>query len=184
MSLKGKKEASPQVNEKIGAGRVQLITHEGENIGVTPTDRALRMARDVGLDLVVIAEQGKEGVPIAKIMDFGKNLYEKKKQQTEAKKHQKMIQVKEIKLRPKIGEHDYLTKLKQMFQFLEEGKRVKVTLFFRGREIATKQSRGMELFGRIQKAFEEQDLVKNLIQEEDANAGPVWSRVYYLKNIK
>src|SRR5580692_513377 len=106
--LKGKKETnSAPVNEKIRAERVQLITQDGENVGVVPTSQALRMAQLASLDLVVIADQGKEGVPIAKIMDFGKAAYEKKKQQAEAKKHQKVIQVKEVKLRPKIGEHDY-----------------------------------------------------------------------------
>ncbi len=184
MTVKGKKEALPLINEKIRAEQVQLITHGGENVGVVPTPKALRMAQDVGFDLVVIADQGKEGFPIAKIMDFGKAIYEKKKQQTEAKKHQKVIQVKEVKLRPKIGEHDYQTKMKQVLQFLNEGKRVKITLFFKGREGATKHTRGAEFFAKIQKTFEEQDILKNLIQEEDTNAGQVWSRVYYLKNFK
>ena len=71
------------------------------------------MAEEAGLDLVIIAETGKDGVPVVKIMDFGKALYEKKKKQTEAKKHQKVIQVKEVKMSPKIGEHDYQTKIKQ-----------------------------------------------------------------------
>jgi translation initiation factor IF-3 len=185
VTLKGKKEAGPLINDKIRAEQVQLITHEGENIGIVPTPKALRMAQDVGLDLIIIADQGKEGVPVAKIIDFGKASYEKKKQQTEAKKHQKVIQVKEVKLRTKIGEHDYQTKMKQVMQFLEEGKRVKITLFFlKGRESATKHIRGSELFNKIQKTFEEQDVLKNLVQEDDANAGQVWSRIYYLKHVK
>jgi translation initiation factor IF-3 len=184
VTLKGKKEALPLINDKIRVERLQVITHDGSNVGVVPTYQALRMAQDASLDLVLIAEQGKDGVPVAKIMDFGKALYEKKKQQTEAKKHQKVIQIKEVKLRPKIGEHDYQTKMKQVLEFLNEGKRVKITLFFKGREGATKHTRGAEFFDKIQKTFEESDVLKNLIQEEDVNAGQIWSRVYYLKNSK
>ncbi|HZW61890.1 MAG TPA: translation initiation factor IF-3 [Candidatus Babeliales bacterium] len=182
--IKGKKEALPLINDKIRSERVQLITHEGENVGVVPTLKALRMAQEVNLDLVLIAEQGKEGVPVAKIMDFGKVLYEKKKQQAEAKKHQKVIQVKEIKIRPKIGEHDYLTKMNQAIDFLKAGKRVKITLFFKGRENATKDKRGHEIFDKVNHTFEEQGLLKNLVQEEDTNMGQLWSRVYYLKSSK
>lgn len=179
--MKGKKEAFPLINDKIRAEQVQLITHEGENIGVIPISRALQLSREAGLDLAIISDQGKEGVPIAKIMDFGKAIYEKKKQQAEAKKHQKVIQVKEIKIRPKIGEHDYLVKLKQMMQFLTEGKRVKVSIFFRGREAAIKEKRGKELFDKVNETLEAGGFVKNLIVEEDANVGQLWSRVYYLK---
>ena len=85
----------------------------------------------------MIVESGKEGVPVVKIMDFGKALYEKKKKQHEAKKHQKLIQVKEVKISPKIGEHDFQTKMRQAMDFLNEGKRLKITLFFKGRENAT-----------------------------------------------
>lgn len=182
--MKAKKEALPLINDKIRFERLQLITNDGENVGVIPTIKALRMAQDVNLDLVLIADQGKEGVPVAKIMDFGKVLYEKKKQQGEAKKHQKVIQVKEVKLRPKIGEHDYMTKMKQAIQFLEDGKRVKITIFFKGRENSTKDKRGAEIFEKIHKTLEEHDLIKNLVQEEDTNAGQLWSRVYYLKQGK
>lgn len=182
--MKGKKEALPLINDKIRAERLQLITHEGENIGVVPTLKALRMAQEVNLDLVLISDQGKDGVPVAKIMDFGKVLYEKKKQQAEAKKHQKVIQVKEVKLRPKIGEHDYQTKMNQALDFLKEGKRVKISIFFKGRENATKDKRGAEIFEKINKTFEEADLLKNLVQEEDGSMGQVWSRVYYLKSSK
>ena len=82
--------------------------------------------------MVLIAEEGREGVPVAKVMDFGKALYEKKKKQHEAKKHQKVIQIKEIKIAPKIGEHDFQTKMRQAMEFLKEGKRVKITCSSRG----------------------------------------------------
>ena len=142
------------------------------------------MAEDAGLDLVMLSESGKDGVPVVKIMDFGKALYEKKKKQTEAKKHQKVIQVKEIKIRPKIGEHDYQTKIKQAIQFLKEGKRLKITLFFKGRENVAKDERGYELFDKINKSFDEHGLAKNLVQEKDTKLGQYWSRIYYLKTGK
>lgn len=161
-----------------------MITHEGENIGIVSKSKALRMAQDVSLDLVLISDEGKEGTPVAKIMDFGKILYEKKKKQTESKKHQKVIQIKEIKIRPLIGEHDYQTKMKQAVEFLQEGKRVKVTLFFKGRENITKEKRGAEIFEKVAKTFEDEGLLSNLVQEQDAKAGQYWTRIYYLKNIK
>ena len=110
-----------------------------------------------------------------------RDVHEKKKKTLEAKKHQKVIQIKEIKMSPKIGEHDYQTKIKQAVQFLTSGKRVKVTLSFRGREIATKDARGAELFTKIEKSFEEYDLAHNLMQEQDSKLGKMWSRIYYLK---
>lgn len=179
--LKEKREGAPLINQQIRAESVQLITQDGENIGTVSRNQALRQAEEVGLDLVLIAQSGKEGIPVVKIMDFGKVLYEKKKKTLEAKKHQKVIQIKEIKMNPKIGEHDYQTKIKQAVQFLTSGKRVKITLSFKGREIATKESRGSELFAKIQKSFEDNNLVHNLVQEQDAKIGKMWSRIYYLK---
>lgn len=176
--------SSPLINDKIRAPQVQLITHGGENIGIVSRLDALRRAEAAGLDLVMISEEGREGVPVVKIMDFGKVLYEKKKKQTESKKHQKVIQIKEIKLSPKIGEHDYQTKIKQALQFLHEGKRVKVTLFFKGREIVTKEERGTEMFDKVTKSLEAACPKDELIQEKDAKLGQLWSRVYYLKQGK
>ncbi len=179
--LKDKKENAPLINQQIRAENVQLITQDGENIGTISRNQALRQAEEAGLDLVLIAQSGKDGIPVVKIMDFGKVLYEKKKKTLEAKKHQKVIQIKEIKMSPKIGEHDYQTKIKQAVQFLTTGKRVKITLSFRGREIATKDARGTELFTKIEKSFEEHDLAQNLVQEQDSKMGKMWSRIYYLK---
>ncbi len=176
-----KKINMPLVNEKIGAPKLQLIMNDGANIGVVTKGEALRHAEEASLDLVVIAEQGGEGVPVAKIMDLGKALYERKKKATEAKKHQKVIQIKEIKIRPKIGAHDFETKLNRAMQFLKDGKRVKMTLWFRGRENAMKEQHGATLFGRIEKTFEENDLTKSLVRERDTKMGQTWSRIYYLK---
>jgi translation initiation factor IF-3 len=179
--LKERRESAPLINQQIRAESVQLITQDGENIGTISRNQALRQAEEAGLDLVLIAQTGKEGIPVVKIMDFGKVLYEKKKKTIEAKKHQKVIQVKEIKMNPKIGEHDYQTKIKQAVQFLTSGKRVKITLSFKGREMATKEVRGSELFTKIQKSFEENDWATNLVQEQDSKMGKMWSRIYYLK---
>lgn len=172
---------TPLMNERIRAPMVQLIGPTGENVGIVSKNEALRMAVDANLDLVMIAERGKEGVPVTKIMDFGKSLYEKKKKQAEAKKHQKVIQVKEVKMSPKIGEHDYQTKIKQAVDFLKSGKRVKVTLFFRGRENATRNERGPELFAKIEQSFGEHGLTTNLTREGESTMGSTWSRIYYVK---
>ena len=178
------KETAYIANDKIKATRVQLITHTGQNIGVVTREQAQQMAFEAQLDLVLITEQGPDGIPIAKIMNLGKSLYERKKKQKDAKKNQKIIQIKEIKLRPKIGEHDYLTKLKQMIQFLKEGKRVKITLSFRGRENASKEERGGELFQKIFHSLSKEGFADNLVQEKDDISPKLWSRMYYLKNIK
>ncbi len=179
-----KKEALPLVNERILASQVQLITHTGENIGVIARTEALRMASDVDLDLVMIADQGNNGVPVVKIMDFGKTLYERKKKQAESKKHQKVIQVKEIKVRPKIGDHDFKTKMNRAIEFLRDGKRVKVSLWFRGRENVLKEKHGRELFGRIEKMLDESDFAKNLVKEKEVKMGQAWSRFYFVKSGK
>ena len=179
--LKERRESTQLINQQIRAENVQLIDQSGENIGIITRNQALLQAEQAGLDLVLIAPVGKEGIPVVKIMDFGKVLYEKKKKTVEAKKHQKVIQIKEIKMNPKIGEHDYQTKIKQAIQFLTSGKRIKITLSFKGREIATKETRGSELFAKIQKSFEEHNLAENLVQEQDAKLGKMWSRIYYIK---
>ncbi len=181
--LKDKRVQQPLINEKIRAPKMQLIDHEGNNVGIVSRNQALSMAQDVGLDLVILTERGKDEVPIAKIMDFGKALYEKKKKKAEAKKHQKVIQVKEIKFRPKIGEHDYQTKMKQAIQFLKAGKRVKFTLFFRGRENILKEQKGTELFEKIDNTLNDHGFTDNLAHDKDAKMGKLWSRVYYLKKI-
>ena len=169
------------INENIRGPRLQLIDDKGENRGVIDRQEALSLAAEAELDLVLISEVGAEGVPVVKIMDFGKALYNKKKKLAEAKKRQKIIQIKEVKFRPKIGQHDYDTKMNRGIYFLKNGKHLKVTLMFRGREIATKRERGLELFNRINKTFEEAGLLKKLVQEKDSRAGQFWSRIYYLK---
>ena len=138
----------PLINEQIRAPKVQLINHLGENVGLVNRNEALRLAEEVELDLVLLSQTGKDNVPVVKIMDCGKALYEKKKKQTEAKKKQKVIQIKEIKLRPGIGAHDLEIKLRAVQKFLDEGDKVKITLRYRGREMAH-QEIGMALLTRV-----------------------------------
>lgn len=182
MSTKFEKNIQP-INENIRFPKVQLITHEGQNVGVVPIEKALYMAYGAGLDLVLIAEKGNDGYPLTKIMDFGKALYEKKKKQTETKKNQKIIQVKEIKIRPKIDPHDLEIKLNQGTQFLKDGKHLKITISFRGRENIVKEERGTQLFEKVDTFFKEHGLT-NMMQEKDAKLGQLWSRIYYVKSGK
>lgn len=163
---------------------VQLITQQGENRGIVPRGDALRLAVEDGLDLVMIAEQGDMNVPVVRIMDLGKTLYERKKKQAESRKHQKVIQVKEIKIRPKIGDHDFKTKMNQAIQFLHDGKKLKLSLWFRGRENVLKDQHGALLFDRIEKVFDEQGISKDLVKEKEVKMGPAWSRFYFLKGHK
>ena len=176
------KKNNPPINEYIVFPRVQLITNDGRNLGIVTRKDALQLATLEGLDLVLLSETGSEGVPVTKIMDYGKVVYAKKKKTSEAKKHQKVIQVKEVKLRPKIAEHDFETKMKQAVTFLQEGKHVKITTAFRGREITTKEERGSQLFAKIDEFFNAN--IQHVEHDKDAKMGQLWSRIYYLKSLK
>jgi len=124
----------PRINERIRIREVRLIDHTGKQVGVVPTDRAMQMAREAGLDLVEVSAESRP--PVAKIMDFGKWKYERKKQQQESRKKSHAVQVKEVRLRPKTDKHDFDVKLGRARQFLEEGDKVQVNMMFRGRELA------------------------------------------------
>ena len=126
--------------------RVRLVDERGQMVGVVPRNEALAMAANVGLDLVEIAPNADP--PVCKILDFGKFKYEEQKKKNEARKKQKIIEIKEIKLRPTIDDNDYNVKMRAMTRFLEEGDKVKVTLRFRGRELAH-QELGMNLLVRV-----------------------------------
>jgi len=166
------------VNEQIKSDKIHVITHTGQNLGVISRREALAQAEQVSLDLVQVGE--KDSTPIAKIMDFGKFLYIKKKQLGDSKKHQKAMQLKEIKLRPNIGEQDYKTKLKRAEQFFTEGKRVKFTLQFKGREISLINVIAPKLFARITADLEEKK-VGTLVEEKDQKGGSYWSKTYFVK---
>lgn len=127
-------EGGLNINEQIRARQVRLIGEEGEQIGVVAIAEALRMAEEAGLDLVEISPNAEP--PVCKILDYGKYKYEQQKKAAEARKKQKVIEVKELKFRPNIDEHDYQVKVKAARRFLEAGDKVKITLRFRGREMA------------------------------------------------
>jgi len=123
----------PRINHRIRVPQVRVVSNEGEMLGVLETSDALRRAREAGLDLVEV--NPKAFPPVCKIMDFGKFKYEEKKRQGEARKRQALIELKEIKIRPKTDDHDIDFKLRHIERFLEEGNKVKITCRFRGREI-------------------------------------------------
>ncbi|MGR7995059.1 MULTISPECIES: translation initiation factor IF-3 [unclassified Xanthobacter] len=124
----------PRVNEEIRIREVQLIDQDGQNRGVLAIRDALALAQEAGLDLVEIAPNSAP--PVCKILDYGRFKYQNQKKASEARKKQKVVEVKEIKLRPGIDDHDYDVKMRAMQRFFEEGDKVKVTLRFRGREMA------------------------------------------------
>lgn len=124
----------PRVNERIRVPRVYVVDDAGEKLGEMDTIEAMAMARERGMDLVEVAPTARP--PVCKIADFGKLKYEKKKRETEARKNQVIVEIKEIKLRPKTDDHDFDVKLRAVERFLADGDKVKVTVRFRGREIA------------------------------------------------
>ena len=124
----------PRVNERIRIREVRLIDQTGRQVGVVATERAMAMAREAGLDLVEVAPDSRP--PVAKIMDYGKYKYERKKQQQESRKKAHAVQVKEVRLRPKTDRHDFDVKLGRARKFLLDGDMVQVNMMFRGRELA------------------------------------------------
>jgi translation initiation factor IF-3 len=142
----------PTSNTDISAPTVQLIDAEGENRGVTNTEEALQLAVDAGLDLVLIVPNAMP--PVAKIVDLGKLKYEQQKKSAAARKKQKTVEIKEIKMRPNIDTHDYDVKMRAIKRFFDDGDKVKVTLRFRGREMAH-QELGMDLLRKVKTDTEE-----------------------------
>jgi translation initiation factor IF-3 len=136
----------PRINEEINVREVQLIDNEGHNRGVVPIQEAIEAATAAGLDLVEIAPNSQP--PVCKVLDFGKYKYQEQKKAAEARKKQKTVEIKEIKFRPMIDDHDYDVKMRSMRRFFEEGDKVKVTLRFRGREMAH-QELGTKLLDRV-----------------------------------
>jgi translation initiation factor IF-3 len=122
------------VNERIRVREVRVIDDSGQQLGILPPQQALAIARQKGLDLVEISPTAVP--PVCRIMDYGKYQYQEQKRTREARRHQKIIDVKEIKFRPKVDEHDYQFKKKHIERFLADGDKVKATIFFRGREMA------------------------------------------------
>ncbi|MEJ2106370.1 MAG: translation initiation factor IF-3 [Acidiferrobacteraceae bacterium] len=141
-----------RLNNEITAPEVRLIGPDGEQVGVVSNEEALQAAEEAGLDLVEISPNAEP--PVCRVMDFGKYQYEQSKRQAAAKKKQKQIQVKEVKFRPGTDIGDYNIKLRNLIRFLEHGDKAKITLRFRGREMAHREL-GMQLLQRIEKDLEE-----------------------------
>jgi translation initiation factor IF-3 len=146
------KEEAHRINYRIESREVRLIGADGVNVGVVPTRQAIAMADEAGLDLVEISPDAKP--PVAKILDYGKFKFQEQKKAAEARKKQKVIELKEIKLRPMIDDHDYEVKMRAAKRFFEEGDKVKVTLRFRGREM-DHQDLGYKLLIRVKQDMAE-----------------------------
>ena len=151
-ALPEREATGPRINDQIRIREVRLIDENGDNVGVVDTQDAQARAQEAGLDLVEVSPDAKP--PVCKIMDYGKFKYQEQKKAAEARKKQKTVEVKEIKMRPNIDDHDYDVKMKAMRRFFDEGDKVKVTLRFRGREMAH-QYLGREVLERVKGDVEE-----------------------------
>ena len=157
------RDTGPRVNERIRAPEIRLIGAEGENIGVVSPERGLALAEEAGLDLVEISPNANP--PVCKIMDYGRFKYEQQKRESEARKKQKTIDIKEVKFRPNTDKHDYDVKMRNVRRFLENGDKVKVTMRFRGREMAHQQL-GRDLLERVASDIEELGKVESMPKME------------------
>jgi translation initiation factor IF-3 len=146
-----------RTNDRIRAREIRVIDDEGGQIGVMPPYEALKMAREKNLDLVEISPTANP--PVCRIMDYGKFLYQQEKKEREAKKHQKVIVVKEVKFRINVDDHDYETKKNHVLRFLDDGDKVKATIFFRGREM-TRTGLGRQILERLIKDLGDKAIVE------------------------
>jgi translation initiation factor IF-3 len=153
----------PRVNGAITSPQIRCIDENGEQLGVIPVEEALLRAENVDLDLVEV--QPNVDPPVCKILDYGKFKYEAQKRANEARKKQKVVEVKEIKFRPNIDEHDYQVKMRNVRKFIDGGDKVKVTLRFRGREMAH-QELGAQLLTRVREEMEEMSRVEAMPKME------------------
>ncbi|MDB2414557.1 translation initiation factor IF-3 [Rickettsiales bacterium] len=152
MAYNSKSDKLPRANSDIEASEVRLVNQDGEMIGIVPISVALEKAREAGLDLVEISPNAEP--PVCKILDFGRHKFAQQRKMHDQRKKQRVVHVKEIKLRPTIDEHDYQVKMRSVAKFLKAGDKVKFSLRFRGREIAHKEI-GMELMDRVKADTEE-----------------------------
>ncbi|MGB0820003.1 MAG: translation initiation factor IF-3 [Parvibaculales bacterium] len=157
------RQQGPRVNRMITSPKVLLIGAAGEKMGTVDTDSALAMAEEEGLDLVEVSPNADP--PVCKILDYGKLKYQEQKKASEARKRQKTVDVKEIKMRPNIDTHDYDVKMRNVVKFLEGGDKVKVTMRFRGREMAH-QELGMDVLNRVRDDVEELSKVEAMPKME------------------
>ena len=157
------KRSGPRINEEISVPEVRLVAEDGEQVGVVTTQAALERAFGAGLDLVEVSPNAEP--PVCKIIDYGKLKYQEQKKANVARKRQKTIDVKEIKLRPTIEEHDYEVKMRNARRFIDDGDKVKVTLRFRGREMAHVEI-GRDLLERIAGDVEEIGKIESMPKME------------------
>jgi translation initiation factor IF-3 len=157
------RDTGPRVNDRIRAQEIRLIGPDGDNVGVVPPSKGMELAEQHGLDLVEISPNANP--PVCKVMDYGKFKYEQQKRESEARKKQKVIEVKEVKFRPNTDTHDYDVKMRNVLKFLEKGDKVKVTLRFRGREMAH-QDLGRELLKRVAEDVGDLGKVENMPKME------------------
>ena len=156
----------PRINQQIRISPVRLIGADGEQIGIVPVDEALTLAREKNLDLVEVAASARP--PVCKVMDYGRYKYEQAKAEREARKKQHVTQMKEIKMRPNIEEHDFDFKTRHIRRFLEERNKVKVTIMFRGREMAHTEN-GMEVLDDVIEEIGELAIVEQAPRMEGRN---------------
>ncbi len=164
-----------RVNSSIRASQVRLVGAEGEQLGVVDLPKALQLADESSLDLVEVAPNSKP--PVCRIMDFAKFKYDQEKKEREAKKHQKQVQIKEIRVKPNIEDHDYQVKLRHSLEFLKKGNKVKINLFFRGREMSHK-----ELGQRIIDKFISDMSGAGVMEKSPALEGRILSMVFAPNN--
>ena len=153
----------PRVNEQIEAEKVRVVNADGEMVGVISKEEGIEIAFEAGLDLVEVSPNADP--PVCKVLDYGKYKYEAQKKANEARKKQKVIDVKEIKMRPGIDEHDYQVKMRSVRRFLDEGDKVKMTIRFRGREMAH-QELGMKVLDRVREDVDELAKVEQFPKSE------------------
>lgn len=147
----------PRVNGEITSPKVRLVDENGEMIGVVTRFEGMQMAQKAGLDLVEVSPNAEP--PVCKILDYGKYKYEQQKKRAEAKKKQKIVEVKEVQMRPGIDENDFQVKCRAIRRFIEDGDKVKITMRFRGREISHHEI-GMKVLKRLRELFEESSKVE------------------------
>lgn len=157
------RETGPRINHAILSTEIRLIGADGGNVGVVSPTRAMELADEAGLDLVEISPNATP--PVCKVMDFGKYKYETQKKEAEARKKQKIIEIKEVKFRPNTDTHDYEVKMRNVYKFIENGDKVKITMRFRGREMAH-QELGRELLLRVADDTKEMGKVENMPKME------------------
>ena len=161
-----------RINERIRAKEIRVIDEEGQQLGILPPFEALKVAREKGLDLVEVSPTANP--PVCRIINYGKYLYQQSKREHESRKHQKSMELKEVKFRPRTSEHDFEVKRNKMVKFLQEGDKVKATIMFRGRENAHRDI-GMKMMERLIQDVGENGLLEARPRQEGPNLSAVFA---------